>query len=176
LWTGENSGYSGRFFDFGPVAIAPRPVQSGGPPIIVGGRKAPSLRRAGQYGDGYISHMCSAEQFRDNMQIIDGHAQRFGRGDVSFDSTAFIFTFPDASYERALDRAAAMLESIYRRPFRDAAKKYCLLGRPEDFIEQMQQFVDSGARNFVFSVPEDFSSFIEVFEKTLKPQLAQLRT
>jgi probable F420-dependent oxidoreductase len=136
LWTGENSGYSGRFFDFGPVAIAPRPVQSGGPPIIVGGRKAPSLRRAGQYGDGYISHMCSAEQFRDNMQIIDGHAQRFGRGDVSFDSTAFIFTFPDASYERALDRAAAMLESIYRRPFRDAAKKYCLLGRPEDFIEQ----------------------------------------
>ena len=174
LWTESNVAYHGDYFDFGPVSINPRPCQPSGPPIIVGGRKGASMRRAGQFGDGYISHMCSAKQFQDNMKQIDGHAQRFGRGEVDFESIAFIFTFPDASYERALDRAAAMLESIYNRPFREAAQKYCLLGRPEDFLEQMQAFVDAGARHFVFSVPENFADFIEIFQKTLKPLQRQL--
>jgi len=174
LWTESNASFHGKYFDFGPVTIDPRPLQIGGPPIIVGGRKAPSLRRAGQFGDGYISHMCSASQYLENMKLIEHHAQRFGRGTVEFEPTAFIFTFPDASYDRALDRAAAMLERIYNRPFREAAQKYCLLGRPEDFAEQMQAFVDAGARNFVFSVPEELAGFIEIFQQTLKPLQRQL--
>lgn len=175
LWTENQVEYRGKHFDFGPVSIDPKPLQAGGPPILVGGRKGPSFRRAGQLGDGYISHMCSAEQYRDNMQAIDRHAGAAGREAVDFESSAFIFTFPDDSYDKALDRAAAMLEMIYNRPFREAAKKYCLLGRPEDFLEQMQAFVDAGARRFIFSVPENPMEFIDTYEKLIKPGLKQLQ-
>ncbi len=68
-----------------------------------------------------------------------------------------------------------MLEMIYNRPFRDAAKKYCLLGKPENILEQMQAFVDAGARHFVFSVPHDPIDFIEVFDSTIRPRLGELR-
>jgi alkanesulfonate monooxygenase SsuD/methylene tetrahydromethanopterin reductase-like flavin-dependent oxidoreductase (luciferase family) len=40
---------------------------------------------------------------------------------------------------------------IYNRPFRDAAKKYCLLGRPADCLEQLQAFAVAGCCHFVLS-------------------------
>ena len=175
LWTEDRAEHRGEHFSFGPVSLDPKPLQKGGPPILIGGRKGPTFRRAGQHGDGYISHMCSAQQYAENMREIDRQAARFGRKSVDFESSAFIFTFPDKSYEAALDRAAAMLEMIYNRPFRDAARKYCLLGRPEDFIEQMQGFVDAGARRFIFSVPEEPEAFIDTYESLIKPGLAQLK-
>ena len=63
---------------------------------------------------------------------------------------------------------------IYNRPFRDAAKKYCLLGKPEDCLEQMQDFARAGSRHFVFSMLSDAGQFIEAFESTIKPGLGQI--
>jgi alkanesulfonate monooxygenase SsuD/methylene tetrahydromethanopterin reductase-like flavin-dependent oxidoreductase (luciferase family) len=64
-----------------------------------------------------------------------------------------------------------MLERIYRVPFREAAKKYCLLGRPEDCLEQMQTFARAGARHFVFSMLSDPAEFIEGYERVIRPGL-----
>lgn len=151
LWTENGVTHSGKHFSFGPVSVDPKPLQPGGPPIIVGGRKAPALQRAGRLGDGYISHMCSPEMYRENLDTIRQHAAAAGRRDVPFMTSAFIFTVLDDNYDAALDRAGNLLQMIYNRPFRDAAKKYCLLGRPEDCLEQMQAFVDAGCRHFILS-------------------------
>ncbi len=159
LWSGDKVGHAGKNFEFGPVAIAPKPLQDGGPPIIVGGRKAPAFRRAGRLGDGYISHMCSAEMYAQNMDAIRGHADDAGRGEIPFRTDAFLFTILDDDYDAALKRAASTLQMIYNRPFEDAARKYCLLGRPEDCLEQLRSFVASGARRFVLSplmAPDEF--------------------
>lgn len=174
LWTEDGVEHKGRHFSFGPVSLAPKPIQEGGPPIIVGGRKGPSFRRAGQLGDGYLSHMCSAEQYVSNMALIRDHARAAGRNGAPFEPGAFLFTVLDDDYEKALDRAAGMLQMIYNRPFRDAAKKYCLLGRAEDCLEQMQGFARAGARHFVFSLLSDADEFLEAWEKTLRPGLAQI--
>jgi probable F420-dependent oxidoreductase len=174
LFSEDGVVYKGDHFEFGPVSLNPKPVQAGGPRIIVGGRKAPSFRRAGQLGDGYISHMCSAEQYKDNMGLIAEHAAKAGRKDVPFESTAFLFTVLDDDYEAALDRAASLLQMIYNRPFRDAAQKYCLLGKPEDCLEQMQNFARAGARHFVFSMLSDPNEFISQFEAVIKPGLSSI--
>jgi probable F420-dependent oxidoreductase len=174
LWSEDKVEHRGEHFSFGPVSLDPKPVQTGGPAIIVGGRKGPTFRRAGQLGDGYISHMCSAEQYEQNMREIREHAQLAGRRDAPFETTAFLFTVLDDDYEKALDRAASLLQMIYNRPFRDAAKKYCLLGKPEDCLEQMQNFARAGSRHFVFSMLSDAGQFIEAFESTIKPGLEQI--
>jgi probable F420-dependent oxidoreductase len=175
LWSEDKVEHRGRHFSFGPVTLSPKPLQAGGPPILIGGRKAPTFRRAGQLGNGYISHMCAVEHFVENMKLIDGHAGEAGRGPLEFETAGYFFTFPDDSYDRALDRAAAMLERIYNRPFRDAARKYCLLGRPENFLEQMQSFVDVGARRFIFAVPDDPSGFIDIYQRKIRPRLGELK-
>ena len=67
-----------------------------------------------------------------------------------------------------------MLQRIYNRPFRDAAKKYCLLGKPEDCLEQMQNFARAGTRQFAFSMLSDANEFIDAYEETIKPGLSQI--
>lgn len=175
LWSGDKIGHEGENFQFGPVAIAPKPVQSGGPPIIVGGRKAPAFRRAGRLGDGYISHMCSAEMYAENMRAIREHATDAGRSAVPFRTDAFLFTILDDDYDAALSRAASTLQMIYNRPFEDAAKKYCLLGRPEDCLEQLAGFVKSGARRFVLSPLMAADEFLERSAKMLPEMRGLLR-
>jgi probable F420-dependent oxidoreductase len=174
LWTEDAVAHEGKHFRFGPITLAPKPVQPGGPPIIVGGRKGPSFRRAGQLGDGYISHMCSAEQYRENLVSIAAHAAAAGRKDVPFETCALLFTVLDDDYETALDKAANMLQMIYNRPFRDAAQKYCLLGKPEDCLEQLQAFARAGVRHFAFSMLSDPGAFIETYEGVIRPGLSQI--
>jgi probable F420-dependent oxidoreductase len=160
LWSRDGVAHEGKHFRFGPISMDPKPVRPGGPPIIVGGRKAPALRRAGRLGDGYVSHMCAAETYAENLSTIRRHAEEAGRKGVPFETAAFLFTILDDDYERALDGAANLLQMIYNRPFRDAAKKYCLLGRTDDCLEQLQKFADAGCRHFVLSPlmdPDEFS-------------------
>jgi probable F420-dependent oxidoreductase len=175
LWGEDNVEHRGKHFSFGPVSLNPKPVQPGGPRIVVGGRKAPAFRRAGRLADGYVSHMCSAEMYRDNLAAIGEHAAKADRGDIPFETSAFVFTILDDNYEAALDRAAEMLGMIYNRPFRDAAKKYCLLGRPEDCVEQMQTFVDAGCRGFIFSPLMDANEFVVQASRKILPEMENLR-
>lgn len=54
LWTDPVIEHHGEFFDFAPVAFEPKPVQAGGPPVLVGGESDAALRRAAVRGDGWI--------------------------------------------------------------------------------------------------------------------------
>jgi probable F420-dependent oxidoreductase len=171
LWTEEKVEHRGRHYRLGPVTLEPKPLQAGGPPILIGGRKAPALRRAGRLGDGYISHMCSAETYRDNLDEIRRHAEAAGREEHRFRSAAFVFTILDDDWNRAHKRAAATLQTMYRRPFEEAARKYCLLGRPEDCREQMQPFIDAGCRQFIFSPLMNPNEFLTRAEAELLPLL-----
>ena len=174
LWNEEKVVHEGRHFRFGPVTLAPRPLQPGGPRIVVGGRKGPTFRRAGQLGDGYISHMCSPEQYAANLDTIRGHARAAGRELGEFETAAFLFTVLDDDYEKAADRAGNMLGTIYNRPFHEAARKYCLLGAPADMLERMQAFARAGARHFVFSVLGDADAFVDRFDAEIRPGLETL--
>lgn len=55
LWTDETIESTGRYFPFPPVGFAPKPVQPGGPPILVGGESDVAMRRAITLGDGWIA-------------------------------------------------------------------------------------------------------------------------
>jgi probable F420-dependent oxidoreductase len=172
-WTEEAVEYRGEHYSFGKVKIEPKPVRPGGPPIIVGGRKAVSMKRAGRLGDGYISHMCDVETYRANMTAIAGHARSAGRDGLPFQTAALLFTVLDDSYEAAHDRAAKLLGMIYNRDFRDAAAKYCLLGKPEDCLDQMRQFARAGCRHFVMSA---LSDAYEIIERAATDMIKELRS
>ncbi|MBM4269212.1 MAG: LLM class flavin-dependent oxidoreductase [Deltaproteobacteria bacterium] len=169
LWSESNVTHAGRHFRFGPVSLDPKPLQRGGPPILVGGRKAPAFRRAGRLADGYISHMCSPEMYRENLEAIRRHAERAGRRDVPFQTIAFLFTRLGDDYEECLKSAAGTLQRVYNRPFEEAARKYCLLGRTDDCLEQMRAFARAGCRQFVLSPLMDGTEFLERAERDVLP-------
>jgi probable F420-dependent oxidoreductase len=174
LWTENGVTHAGRHFRLGPVSLDPKPVQPGGPPILVGGRKPPAFRRAGRLADGYISHMCSSEMYRENLESIRRHAERAGRRDVRFQTSAFLFTRLGDDYDECLKTAASTLQMVYNRPFEDAARKYCLLGRTDDCLEQMRAFARAGCRQFILSPLMDGNEFLERAERDLLPYVRSI--
>jgi probable F420-dependent oxidoreductase len=60
LWTEDHVTYAGKIFQLHDVTMLPKPVQPGGPPIIVSGRSEAAIRRAALLGDGYMPYLFTA--------------------------------------------------------------------------------------------------------------------
>jgi probable F420-dependent oxidoreductase len=54
IWTQDEAEYHGRYVDFDPIWSWPKPVQDGGPPVIVGGNTDRTLGRVVAYGDEWM--------------------------------------------------------------------------------------------------------------------------
>ncbi|GLZ11805.1 LLM class F420-dependent oxidoreductase [Actinomadura sp. NBRC 104425] len=55
LWSDEVSRFDGEFYRLPPVRMEPKPVQTPGPPVLLGGASEPALRRAGRLAAGWVS-------------------------------------------------------------------------------------------------------------------------
>ncbi|MGW5054421.1 LLM class flavin-dependent oxidoreductase [Actinokineospora sp. NPDC004072] len=55
FWTEDVVEHAGEFYTVPPTSMAPRPVQPGGPPILLGGTAEAALRRAGRMAEGWVS-------------------------------------------------------------------------------------------------------------------------
>ena len=55
LFSGAEAEFGGRFYRVPPSRMAPAPVQSGGPPVLLGGTADVALRRAGRIAVGWVS-------------------------------------------------------------------------------------------------------------------------
>ncbi|GAC1314659.1 MAG: LLM class F420-dependent oxidoreductase [Acidimicrobiales bacterium] len=54
LWAEDVASFRGEFTSFDRVKSFPKPVQTGGVPIVVGGHTPAAARRAGRLGDGFF--------------------------------------------------------------------------------------------------------------------------
>ena len=55
LWTRDVSEFSGEFYTVPPGRMLPKPVQPGGPPVLLGGMARPALERIGRIADGWLT-------------------------------------------------------------------------------------------------------------------------
>ena len=159
LWGPSLASFEGRFTRFTDVALEPKPVQPGGPPIWIGGRSDAALRRAARLGDGWVAYLVTPDRFRTSLEKIDGLARESKRvlAPETFEAAHVLFTVVDDDWEHARAQAARQLARQYNQPFDDLARKYCLLGSPSACLEQLDRFVAAGARTFViyFTVPPE---------------------
>ncbi len=51
MWTTEESSYSGEFVEVAPSWVYPKPVQAGGPPVLMGCQGRIGMRHAAEYAD-----------------------------------------------------------------------------------------------------------------------------
>ncbi|HET6963654.1 MAG TPA: TIGR03619 family F420-dependent LLM class oxidoreductase [Acidimicrobiales bacterium] len=79
LWTEEVVEHHGRFFDFGPVAFEPKPVQKPGLALHVGGDGPAAIRRAARVGDGWLPMNYSATNLAGVMPQLREQCRRYER-------------------------------------------------------------------------------------------------
>jgi probable F420-dependent oxidoreductase len=78
LWTDEVIEHHGQFFDFGPTAFEPKPVQQ--PlPLHVGGDGPAAMRRAATIGAGWMPMNHSLEQLPEGLRRLREIADAAGR-------------------------------------------------------------------------------------------------
>ena len=61
MWTKEDPEFHGRYVDFDPIGIWPKPVQKPYPPIYVGGGRG-AFERVAQFGDAWLANGLTPEE------------------------------------------------------------------------------------------------------------------
>jgi len=142
--------FSGRFFSFDGIDIAPGPAQPGGPPLWVGGGSDAAIRRAATLGDGWIPIWVSAERFRERAAALPDHV------------------VPAVTLPAHVGEKRTLYEHLRRRYTGDFTEhvvdRYCVAGTPEECAARVREYVDAGARHVVFNLcrPEDAERLAEV--------------
>ena len=85
LWTSDDPSHSGRFFDYGGFKFSPKPVQSPGVPILIGGMSRAAMRRTARLGDGWHPNGGTVSQLGDRFDALKTMCAEFDRdpGEVS---------------------------------------------------------------------------------------------
>jgi probable F420-dependent oxidoreductase len=80
LWADGVSEFSGEFYQVPRGDVAPKPVQPGGPPILLGGLARPALERVGRLADGWVtSSRTDLSRIAELIAIVRGAAEAAGR-------------------------------------------------------------------------------------------------
>jgi probable F420-dependent oxidoreductase len=115
LWSEEIIEHHGEFFDFGPTAFEPKPVQR--PlPLHIGGDGAAALRRAAMIGAGWMPMNHSLDELPGSITRINQLAAAHGRTDP-----IEITVSGEVSSQADVDRyASAGVDRVIIRPWENS--------------------------------------------------------
>jgi probable F420-dependent oxidoreductase len=80
IWGEQPAEFSGEFYRVPRGTVLPRPVQPGGPPVLLGGTAAVALRRVGRVADGWVtSSRADLSRIPESIQVVHDAAAAAGR-------------------------------------------------------------------------------------------------
>jgi alkanesulfonate monooxygenase SsuD/methylene tetrahydromethanopterin reductase-like flavin-dependent oxidoreductase (luciferase family) len=173
LWREDHVTYRGKIFQLNDVTMLPKPVQPGGPPIIVSGRSEAAMRRAARLGDGYMPYLFTPQRYAESLQHIHAIASEQKRDMSRFTPYHMIFIALGDTYAEARRQAAATLSQRYNQPFDNLVERYCAMGTPQECVECLQRFVEAGARHLILSPLGDsdrLGQHLEIYAREILPQ------
>jgi len=150
LWRDSPASFQGRFTRFQGVSLDPKPVQKPGPPIWIGGRSDAALTRAGRQGDGWVSYVVQPERFAQSVDKIRAAAAGRSLDGFAFGHLGFITVGRD--WESAKKVWVEALTKRYAQDFEPLARKYGIIGTPEQCAEQLARFEAAGC-NYLIANP-----------------------
>jgi F420-dependent oxidoreductase-like protein len=145
MFTEDRPSFSGRYYHIDRALNVPRPLQAGGPRILVGGGgEQRTLRMAAEYADMTHWFVPTPEEFTRKLGVLEMHCRAVGRDPATIVKTvgAPVWLVRDAEEERA---AAERIPPPRRALMRPAA--------PEQAAEILRTFMRVGVQGFTFNNP-----------------------
>jgi probable F420-dependent oxidoreductase len=87
LWQASPAPFSGRFYRWPAVESNPKPMQSGGVPIVIGGHSEPAARRAARFGDGFFPARGDHETLTRLFSVLRDECAKVGRKPAEIELT-----------------------------------------------------------------------------------------
>ena len=151
-------GFEGNSFSMPCRNVLPKPLQKPHPPIWVGGHTSPAIRRAAEFGDGWMPiglrppAILEPEELGDKITRLRDLTVKSGR---PADAVALCFS-TDVVFEEN--------PPVNRR---------MMSGLPEQVAADLRQYQDLGVSNFIISFPSDTSegqrTAMERFSREVMP-------
>jgi probable F420-dependent oxidoreductase len=79
IWSKDKAEFHGEFVNFDPIWSWPKPVQPGGPPVLLGSEAKKCFERVVDYCDGWIPIMRKGDQLKSGVDQLREEAKRAGR-------------------------------------------------------------------------------------------------
>lgn len=82
IWREDEPSHAGWFHKFDPIYCWPKPVQPGGPPVLIGGNGPGVLRRVVAWGDEWMPNAFSPAKLADKVVELGSLAEAAGRDPI----------------------------------------------------------------------------------------------
>jgi probable F420-dependent oxidoreductase len=83
IWTKEAAEFHGEFVNFDPIWCSPKPVQKGGPPVLLGSQSKKVFERVADYCDGWLPINNPRNDWPALIKTLREHEKQRGRGPLS---------------------------------------------------------------------------------------------
>jgi probable F420-dependent oxidoreductase len=105
LWAEGDEPFDGKYYKWRRVQSNPKPVQTGGVPIVIGGHTDLSAKRAARYCDGYFPGRDDTDgRLSELLGIMREECDRLGRDPKEIEVTAPIPGFDADSLHAAVEK------------------------------------------------------------------------
>lgn len=152
MFTQEAPSFEGRFYRIHSALNFPRPVQQGGPPILVGGGgERRTLRLVAQYAD-MSNILGDGETVRHKLQVLKRHCDAVGRNPAEIIKTK-LDTIVTAATQAEAERKAAMM-SAARGIDEARLREFAIVGGPDSVAEQIKAYLNAGLDGIVVNLPD----------------------
>jgi probable F420-dependent oxidoreductase len=129
IWANDEAEFHGRFVDFDPICLWPKPVQAPHPPVLIGwSAGARSLRIAAEHGDEWMPIVDDTGEFEQRLRQIRQVCEQAGRPQIEV--TAVVYTWDPETSEDLLPRLAEL--GVHR----------CVLPAPTDNLASLETFIE----------------------------------
>lgn len=171
LWrtpVGDRFAHDGTHYQLTDSPALPKPVQTPGPPVIVGGqgrKRAPAL--AARYADEFNLPFVSIEVTGDRFALARTACEAIGRDPASLVcSNALVICCGDSAADVAR-RAATIGQDLERIAARG------LVGSPDEVVEQIGRYAAAGTQRIYLQVLDlDDLDHLHLVAEKVMPQLA----
>jgi F420-dependent oxidoreductase-like protein len=148
MFTEEAPSFDGTYYRIKSAHNVPRPLQAGGPPIMVGGSgERRTLRVVAQYADLCNIHG-DAETIRHKVDVLHAHCRDVGRDPADITVTRLATLFVTGSEEETA-QVRAFLAQVAGE---DAAAGFNV-GQPDEIVAQVADLVEAGVDELIFNLP-----------------------
>ena len=145
MWTEPETTYDGRYYKLERANCDPKPVQPGGPPVLIGGGgEQLTLRVVARLADR-SNFGGKPDQWQHKCEVLKGHCKDVGRDYDEIEKTWSPEVFI-RSTEAEVEAAGS--RSFWGEPV-ESWREGNLVGTPEQVAEKIQQYAAMGCTSFM---------------------------
>ena len=158
MFVDDTTTFDGKWFTVRDAFNVPKPVQPGGPPVLIGGSgERKTLRMVAQYGDA-CNVFGNPTQVRHLMSVLDEHCERLGRNPADICRTRLGTLVVGRTKEEALARIArrygvSSLDDLKGERL-ERMKAMMIIGDRDTVGEEVSNLMAAGLDGLIFNLPD----------------------